>query len=114
MNGWRPDDELYEFSARTSDHLEMASLKATGSDFCGGQGRAGALRMGLEHGAFCVGCCWVVMGLVFYGGVMNLYWILGLAALVLVEKLLPAGHRLGNISGLGFLVWGTWLLMSSA
>ena len=74
-------------------------------------GHAGALRMGLEHGAFCVGCCWVVMGLLFYGGVMNLYWIVGLAVLVLVEKVLPADHRLGNISGVGFLFWGAWLLI---
>lgn len=74
-------------------------------------GRAGALRMGLEHGAFCVGCCWVVMGLLFYGGVMNLYWIVGLAVLVLLEKILPAGHWLGSLSGIGFLIWGGWLLV---
>ena len=69
-------------------------------------GPGGALRMGLEHGAFCVGCCWVVMGLLFYGGVMNLYWIVGLAVLVLLEKIVPAGHWLGSLSGVGFLVWG--------
>jgi predicted metal-binding membrane protein len=74
-------------------------------------GHAGALRMGLEHGAYCVGCCWVVMGLLFYGGVMNLLWIAGLAALVLAEKLLPSGVLLGNIIGAGFLAWGTWLLI---
>ena len=74
-------------------------------------GSKGALRMGLEHGAFCVGCCWVVMGLLFYGGVMNLYWIVGLAVLVLLEKILPAGHRLGSLSGIGFVVWGVLLLI---
>jgi predicted metal-binding membrane protein len=74
-------------------------------------GYAGALRMGLVHGADGVGCCWVVMGLLFYGGVMNLYWIVGLAVLVLLEKLLPAGPRFGSISGAGFLVWGVWLLV---
>lgn len=74
-------------------------------------GANGALRMGLEHGAFCVGCCWVVMGLLFYGGVMNLYWIVGLAVLVLLEKVLPAGHWLGSLSGIGFLAWGGWLLV---
>jgi predicted metal-binding membrane protein len=73
-------------------------------------GNLGALRMGLAHGTVCVGCCWMIMGLLFYGGVMNLYWIIGLAALVLLEKILPAGHRLGNMSGMGFLVWGIWLL----
>jgi len=74
-------------------------------------GPLGALRMGLEHGSYCVGCCWVVMGLLFYGGVMNLYWIVGLAVLVLAEKVLPLGHGVGNVSGMGFLVWGGWLLL---
>jgi len=74
-------------------------------------GDIGALRMGLEHGTFCVGCCWVVMGLLFYGGVMNLYWIVGLAVLVLLEKILPAGHWLGSLSGIGFLIWGGSLLV---
>jgi predicted metal-binding membrane protein len=66
--------------------------------------------MGLRHGALCVGCCWVVMGLLFYGGVMNLYWIVGIALLVLLEKLLPGGDYLGFASGVLFTVWGLWLL----
>jgi predicted metal-binding membrane protein len=49
------------------------------------------------------------MGLLFYGGVMNLYWIVGIAMLVLLEKLLPAGHYLGAVSGILFIVWGLWL-----
>jgi len=72
-------------------------------------GVRGALQMGLRHGVLCVGCCWVVMGLLFYGGVMNLYWIVGIAMLVLLEKLLPAGHYLGAVSGILFVVWGLWL-----
>ena len=72
-------------------------------------GVRGALQMGLRHGVLCVGCCWVVMGLLFYGGVMNLYWIVGIAMLVLLEKLLPAGHYLGTVSGILFIVWGLWL-----
>src|ERR687892_520147 len=66
----------------------------------------GALRMGLEHGAFCTGCCWFLMALLFYGGVMNLFWIIGLALLVLVEKVAPAGHRVGWIMGMGLIAWG--------
>jgi predicted metal-binding membrane protein len=77
-------------------------------------GYAGAFRMGLVHGAYCVGCCWAVMGLLFYGDVMNLYWIVGLAVLILLEKLLPAGPRFGNISGVAFLVWGIWILVCAA
>ena len=73
-------------------------------------GVRGALQMGLRHGALCVGCCWVVMGLLFYGGVMNLYWIVGIALLVLLEKLLPGGDYLGFASGVLFTVWGLWLL----
>jgi predicted metal-binding membrane protein len=70
----------------------------------------GALRMGLVHGAFCVGCCWFLMGLLFFGGVMNLYWIAGLALLVLLEKTLPGGHWLGYATGVTLLVWGAGML----
>lgn len=70
------------------------------------RGSAGALRMGLEHGAFCLGCCWVLMGLLFYGGVMSPLWIGGLALYVLVEKLAPAGHWIGRFGGLALIAWG--------
>ena len=70
------------------------------------RGPRGALRVGLEHGAYCVGCCWSLMGLLFFGGVMNLYWIVGLALFVFVEKIFPAGHWLGQITGVVLSVWG--------
>jgi predicted metal-binding membrane protein len=70
----------------------------------------GALRMGLVHGSFCVGCCWFLMGLLFFGGVMNLYWIVGLALFVLFEKTVPAGHWLGYASGVALLIWGASML----
>jgi predicted metal-binding membrane protein len=73
-------------------------------------GRLGALRMGLEHGAYCLGCCWFLMALLFFGGVMNLYWIVGLAAFVLIEKLLPAGQRIGQVAGAASALWGLVLL----
>jgi len=69
-------------------------------------GTAGALRMGLEHGAFCLGCCWVLMGLLFFGGVMNLLWIALIALFVLVEKVLPFGARGGRFAGIGMIVAG--------
>lgn len=56
-------------------------------------GVGGALRMGMTHGLYCVGCCWFLMALLFYGGVMNLWWIAGLALYVLVEKAAPAARR---------------------
>lgn len=76
-------------------------------------GEWGALRMGLEHGAYCTGCCWFLMALLFYGGVMNLFWIIGLAVLVLVEKAAPAGHWVGWIMGAGLIAWGGALLLTA-
>jgi predicted metal-binding membrane protein len=74
-------------------------------------GSAGAFRMGLEHGTYCLGCCWFLMALLFFGGVMNLWWIGGLAAYVLMEKVSPIGHWLGYIVGVGLIAWGAYLLM---
>jgi predicted metal-binding membrane protein len=74
-------------------------------------GDLGALRMGIEHGAFCTGCCWFLMALLFYGGIMNLYWIVGLALYVLLEKTIPAGHWLGRIAGVLLIAWGGALLL---
>jgi predicted metal-binding membrane protein len=76
-------------------------------------GRLGALRMGLDHGAFCVACCWFLMALLFVGGVMNLYWIIGLALLVLLEKTLPGGQRLSTAIGVGLILWGGWILVEA-
>ena len=70
------------------------------------EGAFGAFRMGIEQGLFCLGCCWVLMALLFYGGVMNLWWITGLAIYVLIEKLAPAGHGLGKFTGALLIVWG--------
>jgi predicted metal-binding membrane protein len=74
------------------------------------KGRVGALRMGIEHGFFCLGCCWTLMALLFVGGVMNLFWIVGLAIFVLLEKIIPAGHQLGSLGGIGLIAWGGWML----
>ena len=76
------------------------------------QGARGAFTMGLEHGLFCLGCCWVLMGLLFYGGVMNLWWIAGLAAYVLFEKLAPAGHWIGRFGGAALILWGLSILVA--
>jgi len=70
------------------------------------EGVRGAFVMGLKHGAYCLGCCWLLMMLLYVGGVMNLGWIAGLALFVLVEKLAPAGHWLGRAAGAGLIVWG--------
>jgi len=72
-------------------------------------GTHGAFRMGARHGSFCVGCCWLLMALLFLGGVMNLVWIIGLAVYVLIEKLAPAGLVLGRVTGILLLLAGAWL-----
>lgn len=76
-------------------------------------GRRGAFRMGLEHGSFCLGCCWFLMGLLFFGGIMNLFWIIGLAAFVLLEKTTPMGSWIGRIVGVGVTVGGVLLLANA-
>lgn len=67
------------------------------------EGYGGALRMGLKHGVYCVGCCWLLMALLFVAGVMNLLWVAVIAAFVLGEKLLPRG-RLVSLAGSGALL----------
>jgi predicted metal-binding membrane protein len=69
-------------------------------------GWEGAFRLGVIHGAYCVGCCWMLMGLLFVGGVMNLLWVVGLTILVAAEKLLPGGSLLAKVSGVAFILWG--------
>ena len=76
-------------------------------------GNLGAVRMGLEHGAYCLGCCWFLMALLFFGGVMNLYWIVGLAVFVLLEKTVAFGQLLSRAVGIGLLIWGTTLLIQA-
>ena len=66
----------------------------------------GAFVMGLDHGLFCLGCCWVLMALLFVGGVMNLLWIAAIAGFVLIEKLLPFGRRAGQAGGVLLLLAG--------
>jgi predicted metal-binding membrane protein len=77
-------------------------------------GRQGAFRMGVHHGLYCLGCCWALMALLFFGGAMNLYWIAGLALFVLLEKTIPPGHRLASLSGFGLVAWGLALLAAVA
>lgn len=74
-------------------------------------GISGALRMGVAHGAYCVGCCWLLMGLLFVGGVMNLLWVAAIAAFVLVEKLVPRGELVARASGVLMLVAGAYLIL---
>jgi predicted metal-binding membrane protein len=71
----------------------------------------GSLRLGFAHGLYCVGCCWLLMLVLFVVGVMNLLWILGLAIFVLVEKLAPAAQWIGRGAGLVSIAAGLWMLV---
>jgi predicted metal-binding membrane protein len=76
------------------------------------EGWRGAFFMGCRHGVYCVGCCWLLMMLLFVGGVMNLAWVAGLALFVLVEKFAPAGHWIGRGAGVLLAGWGAATLLA--
>ena len=74
------------------------------------EGVAGAALMGVHHGLYCLGCCWLLMLLLFALGVMNLPWVAVLTIVVLAEKTLPRGEILGRILGVLLAGWGAWLI----
>lgn len=73
------------------------------------EGTRGTFIMGLRHGGYCVGCCWVLMSLLFVAGVMNLLWVAFIAAFVLAEKVAPAGPWVSRSTGLLLMAWGAWM-----
>jgi predicted metal-binding membrane protein len=74
-------------------------------------GWSGAVRLGLLHGAYCVGCCWLLMALLFVGGVMNMLWIVVLTLIVAVEKLFPRGDWFARAAGVGLIAGGAARLL---
>jgi predicted metal-binding membrane protein len=77
-------------------------------------GAAGAFRMGVQHGAFCVGCCWLLMALLFVAGVMNLAWVAVITAFVLVEKLLPYPRAISFGGGLALIACGLAMMLQAS
>jgi len=77
-------------------------------------GAVGAVVSGVGHGFFCLGCCWMLMALLFVGGIMNLTWIAGIALLVLIEKTLPWGRRVSQVTGAVLVAWGAITLATAA
>jgi predicted metal-binding membrane protein len=75
------------------------------------EGPRGALRMGLKHGALCIGCCWMIMALLFVAGVMNLIWIAALSVFVLIEKAVPRGELFAKVAGVGMIAGGLLLVI---
>ncbi|TSA00214.1 MAG: DUF2182 domain-containing protein [Deltaproteobacteria bacterium] len=74
------------------------------------EGNRGAFFMGVHHGIYCVGCCWLLMALLFVAGVMNLLWVATIAVYVLVEKIVPAEHWVSRVIGLFIIVGGLWMV----
>ena len=74
------------------------------------EGRRGAFGMGVEHGAFCAGCCWALMALLFVLGVMNILWIAALTIVVALEKMLPRAKWFSAASGIALVCWGVWVV----
>jgi predicted metal-binding membrane protein len=79
---------------------------------CWQDGSAGAFLMGLRHGAYCLGCCWLLMAVLFAVGVMNLAWIAALSVFVLLEKIIPRGFWVAKVAGLFLMGWGGWMALS--
>jgi predicted metal-binding membrane protein len=77
------------------------------------EGWRGAFAMGIQHGAFCAGCCWALMALLFVLGVMNILWIAVLTILVALEKMLPGAKWFSAVSGIALSCWGMWVLASA-
>jgi predicted metal-binding membrane protein len=73
------------------------------------EGAAGAMRMGVEHGLYCLGCCWFLMALLFAAGIMSLLWMAAITAFVFVEKLFPSGQWIARAGGVAMLGFGVYL-----
>lgn len=103
---------LYQWTPLKSACLGKCRAPAAFLQAAGGFRRdtAGAFLMGMRHGAYCVGCCWPLMLLLFVGGVMNILWIAFIAIFVLAEKLLPGGDRMGRAAGVLLAAAGLWLM----
>lgn len=77
-------------------------------------GPPGGFRVGLEHGAFCVGCCWALMATVFAVGLMNVVWMAALTLIGCLEQIMPHGDKVSAVAGVGLMAWGAALLIHAA
>ncbi len=75
------------------------------------KGIVGSIRPGMRHGFYCIGCCWMLMALLFAGGVMNIAWIAAIAIFVLIEKAIPSGRIIVRVAGAGMAFAGVWFLV---
>ncbi len=103
---------LYQLSPLKQSCLKHCQSPATFIATYMQAGKSGAYQMGLKHGMYCVGCCWLLMLLLFVGGVMNLAWIALLSLFVLIEKALPKIVKLPQLSAFLLLVWGVTIFVA--
>ena len=101
---------LYQLSPVKSACLRQCRAPAQFISRHWRSGPLGAARLGVLHGAYCVGCCWLLMALLFVGGVMNFAWIAALTLIVGAEKLLPRGDWIARLAGVALIGWGAWRL----
>jgi len=121
MTGDRPTTSMASIVLMGSGVSQFLPLKRACQSHCRNpltyflanwrNGPIGGLRMGVVHGAYCLGCCWLVMLSGFALGVMNLAWMAVLTVVLCAEQLAPGGAWLGRAFGAGLVLWGLWLLM---
>lgn len=104
---------LYQFSNLKNVCLEHCKSPYTFLIENHIKGLSGALRMGVNHGIYCLGCCWALMALLFVGGIMNLYWIVGLAIYVVAEKHFSNNGGLASFTGTALILAGVMVLIST-
>jgi predicted metal-binding membrane protein len=76
-------------------------------------GYAGAFVMGLKHGAYCLGCCWLLFAILFPLGVMNIAAMVGLTLLIFAEKSLPRGSVIARVAGVALVAYGAVVLVTA-
>jgi predicted metal-binding membrane protein len=97
---------FYQLSPLKSSCVRQCRLPAVFMSRHWRAGRTGAVRLGIIHGVYCLGCCWMLMALLFVGGVMNLLWVVGLTLIVAIEKIAPRGPFIGRVAGVALAAWG--------
>jgi predicted metal-binding membrane protein len=97
---------LYQLSPLKSSCVRQCRSPAVFMSRHWRSGRTGAVRLGVIHGVYCLGCCWMLMALLFVGGVMNLLWVVGLTLIVAIEKIAPSGPFVGRVAGVALAAWG--------
>ena len=101
----------YQFSALKQSCLRQCRTPISFLMTRWRDGSFGGLVMGVEHGVFCVGCCWALMALLFVGGMMNAVWIIAIVVYTLIEKTAPGGETISKLAGATLIGWGIWTLL---